>query len=258
MKKFKKILLALFLAAGCIQGVFADYIVNITVQQGTRPEDWPHQEKDEDGNLKWVATNNKTGEKEFLDLDTDPTSESYQDPNDPNTYSEYNCHMQQQEVPNMVTINIPVSGKEPTDEDLDEAIKYVVQEYEDQFNGNDALCKDDLIKSIEILENNNNEEAAQIAQVEQENQKADAQSLVDPILSTSGQYVFSENDLTVTIHGTTYNIGRFYNSGKKISDNLGKDWYFTLDSRVIRGLRNDIVNEKESILSNTFAGKVTD
>ena len=47
------------------------------------------------------------------------------------------------------------------------------------------------------------------------NNKMDgAKRISDPILSTSGQYVFSEDDLKITIHGTIYKIGRFYNSGK--------------------------------------------
>ncbi len=78
-----------------------------------------------------------------------------------------------------------------------------------------------------------------------------AQAVGDPILITSGIYIFSETDLSITIFGTTFDIGRFYKSRKGVSDNLGKNWYFTLDTRVIRGLSAEV--QKESMIRDAYA-----
>ncbi len=59
-----------------------------------------------------------------------------------------------------------------------------------------------------------------------------ALSLHDPILSTSGRYLFTETDFSITMYGETFDFGRYYNSGKDISDIMGKDWFFTIDTRV--------------------------
>mgnify|MGYP006969204586 CR=1 FL=1 len=105
---------------------------------------------------------------------------------------------------------------------------YEIKTNPEKYTGKDLPCAEDLAKSGELIEANNAQEADEKYQAKVQEQKSAAETVADPILSTSGQYVFSENDLAITIHGTTFNIGRFYNSSKTTSDNLGKDWYFTL------------------------------
>ncbi|MEE1000266.1 MAG: RHS repeat-associated core domain-containing protein [Treponemataceae bacterium] len=250
MKKFWKRIVVLVLILFCsYQSLFADYYMYISVKVGTKTVNNPHTEKDSNGNEKYVGINQETGEKECLDLDTDENSPGYQDPNDPNTYSElgYDIPTTEEDEYETISILVQTDGEKPSQQDIVDAINYDIETNPEKYAGKDLPCAEDLAKSGELIEANNAQEADEKYQAKVQEQKSAAETVADPILSTSGQYVFSENDLAITIHGTTFNIGRFYNSSKTTSDNLGKDWYFTLDTRVIRGLRYDIVNEVKQI-----------
>ena len=245
MKKFKKILLALFLVAGCVQGVFAEedgYYEERKVFDKYVDKNNPHTETDkETGEEKWVGINNETGKKETFDLNKG------EDPYDPETYTNHGYTIPIEPEPTYRTIKVWVPGEKATQKDLNEAKEDKVPPQSGLYDKKDEECNYINSKADDIIKKNDNHETGVNNSTIEENKKAGAEEVADPILSTSGQYVFSENDVEITIHGTTYNIGRFYNSGKTISDNLGTAWYFTLDSRVIRGERYDIEIEKDEI-----------
>jgi RHS repeat-associated protein len=55
----------------------------------------------------------------------------------------------------------------------------------------------------------------------------------DPVLATTGRYVFEETDLDIP--GSGFALGRVYRTEGNISGSLGPGWIAPLDSRVIRG-----------------------
>ena len=56
------------------------------------------------------------------------------------------------------------------------------------------------------IEGNDNQEVQKNLDALMDNKMDGAKRISDPILSTSGQYVFSEDDLNISIHGTDYKI----------------------------------------------------
>ena len=239
MKKFWKRIVVLVLILFCsYQSLFADYQIPVTITVYNTVND-PHQNENGSWNCVDEDGNNST-----INLPDGA------DGRDPESYEDLGVSIPTKEEPSTQTIWITVESPNstpPSDLDLNTAYDFEIPDYSGDYDGKDGLCLENLQNAnLTISENDVQEMQKQLDSLV-ENHVAEALSVADPILSTSGQYVFSENDLSITNHETTFNIGRFYNSGKNISDNFGNDWYFTLDSRVIRGLRHDIENEVAQI-----------
>ena len=234
MKKFKKLLLVLILGFGCLQGLFADYEIKIEV-------------------TSYSPIKNKDGTWEAIDSSGNKTSITFEhdyDAYNQNAYAKQDCSMPSSTSTITVKI-ISERNTPPSEQDIDKVLSISIYPYSDLYNGTAKECSEILNKAKIKIEADNAEELKAKLTTEIENKIAGAKVSIDPVLSTSGQYIFSEDDLKITINDTTYKIGRFYNSEKNISDNLGKDWYFTLDSRFIRGVRHDIENEK-NIIQNKY------
>ncbi|MDR0637417.1 MAG: DUF6531 domain-containing protein [Spirochaetaceae bacterium] len=56
----------------------------------------------------------------------------------------------------------------------------------------------------------------------------------DPVLATTGRYVFEETDLEIP--GSGWPIGRGYVTEEEADGQLGRGWASSLDSRIIRGI----------------------
>ncbi len=57
----------------------------------------------------------------------------------------------------------------------------------------------------------------------------------DPVLMTSGQYRYDETDAVITAGNAQLELGRHYQSGENKGESIGRKWFFSLDSRIIRG-----------------------
>ncbi|MBO4507842.1 MAG: hypothetical protein J5747_04325 [Spirochaetaceae bacterium] len=57
----------------------------------------------------------------------------------------------------------------------------------------------------------------------------------DPVLMTSGQYRYDETDIVVSAGNAILEIGRHYQSEENKGDSLGRKWFFSLDTRILRG-----------------------
>ncbi|MCR4939958.1 MAG: DUF6531 domain-containing protein [Treponemataceae bacterium] len=64
----------------------------------------------------------------------------------------------------------------------------------------------------------------------------------DPVLMTSGQYRYDETDVIVQNRNLMLEIGRHYQSEENLGESLGRKWFFSLDTRIIRG--SSISSEK--------------
>ena len=244
MKKLFKRLFALILVLGCLQSLFADYTITVTIIT-TSTSNAPHQDSE---SKKWKATTS-SGET-YIDL-------GGKDGNDPASYpSGYSIPTTTTTTTTTKTVTIKSnSTTPPSDAELNTTYYVNLDNSPKDYVGQDVKCKDELTSADFTIDGNNKQELQNQLDALMNNKMDGAKRISDPILSTSGQYVFSEDDLKITIHGTIYKIGRFYNSGKNISDNLGKDWYFSLDTRFIRGFRHDIENEVRQIEANLTEAK---
>ena len=253
MKKFYKRIFALVLVLGCcLQGVFAvhpegcidkDEEYEVTVNK-------PHKEYDENGDEYWVGTNIETGEKDFIPFIEDKDSEDYLDPEDPDSYTELGFIIPTGPEKRIKHIHICVDGGEVVFEEIIDEETVETDNYPEEYKGTDKECEDQQDDTTDTQSDNIDQDNEINEETSVTNQEGGAEPVVDPILSTSGQYVFSETDLSITIHDTTFNIGRFYNSQKEISDNLGKNWYFTLDTRVIRCYHSNMESEMTQVQIN--------
>lgn len=225
MKKLFKRLFALILVLSCLQSLFANYTIMVTIIITTTSNS-PSQNSDGD----WHAIASD-GSSTYVSL---PEGASGYDP------ASYPAGYSIPTTTSTTTTTVPVtvecdSDQKPSEVELNTTYYVNIDNSPKEYVGQDIKCNDQLKNANFTIEGNNKQELQNKLNTLMANKMDGAKCISDPILSTSGQYVFSEDDLTIKLHNTTYKIGRFYNSGKNISDNLGKDWYFSLDSRVIRG-----------------------
>ena len=85
----------------------------------------------------------------------------------------------------------------------------------------------------------------------------------DPVLLSSGQYIFEETDMEAGDGLIRFSVGRTYLSGRSLSDAVGKKWYSSLDSRAIRGYKAnpykdvEVTSEqKNKIEQNVYDGRL--
>jgi len=72
----------------------------------------------------------------------------------------------------------------------------------------------------------------------------------DPVLASSGSFVFEVEDYEIP--GSGFGVKRKYLSGEKILGSMGNGWLSSLDSRIIRGktvISADSISQLESLVS---------
>lgn len=75
-----------------------------------------------------------------------------------------------------------------------------------------------------------------------------SEEIGDPVLLSTGRYVFEETDITIIFQGLEFSVTRYYQSNCFLSGAIESMWFLSIDSRILRCEKFEPENELEKLL----------
>ena len=179
----------------------------------------------------------------FLDDDEDPY--------DPKTY-EKRGGIPYEYKSKIVTKIITIPGDEPpSPSDIDQMTQNIANEeakkINESYSNSDEALDNSANGTVTIDANIKVQDAKTGESISQSKASASA-PIGDPVLLSTGSYVFDEVDINVSFQGIDFPITRHYQSERTLSGALETLWYLSFDSRILRCEKHEPENELAKLI----------